>query len=423
MSHNFETCQHTGAALTTTTIRGMDREIGDVWGDEVHAAINDPSREYMVEQQALGFTLNDIELHEKLGTGTYGQVYSCTIKGKGMVIKLNEKHEISTKTRSHDGAIKMTFKLNKVKRLETTVEAFNYEIKNYERMMEPKSFIKYIGPFRVQGWIHWDSTSREANSRQYNRMREELQLIQAHPGYKHMHKLLHFDIIKNVPFILSERCDGTLDMLLWKNTVERIDDFKPRAGVPSKLWLMLAEQLNHAACFMQDRGFMNVDIKPSNIFYAYPNGEMCFMVSDYGMCSEAQYIPKPDAPFMRLLRGTYFYSAVHHSRNDPDERGRYFTMTSEQVMLFQVATTLIASIDISDTDLNTFLNYEYDLHHGSLSQVITHHTTSRAKLFKDLRQKIPLFQCLYEVAKEVPGSDHILADFEEFRGYLKLTAS
>ena len=46
------------------------------------------------------------------------------------------------------------------------------------------------------------------NYKEHNEFNEDLHLIMKHPGYKQMHKILHLEIVENIPLFFSAQCVG-----------------------------------------------------------------------------------------------------------------------------------------------------------------------------------------------------------------------
>ena len=434
----MDVCRPTGVHLTVDRLVSMEggeaREVESIWDADVQAALDEDGGPYFVEQKPLEFHLWDVELGKVLGRGSYGVTYTCIIKKRGMVIKFNPKHNVRIKRvhkadtesdqatknedddkNKEDKATKTVFAFNQLdpETLRDIYDEYREEFSNFERIMEPASFKKYTRD--QERWVTWDGVSQEANRRQYDELKRDLELFQAHPGYEHMHKLLHFDTKDNISFILSERCDDSLENLMEKHCDESIHEFKPAAdGSPSKLWLLLAEHLTYATLFMQERGLVNVDIKPSNILYVDRGGQKHFMISDYGMCSEADYIPEPGDPYELTVRGNNYY--------DPHEDVREL-MTSELISLFQVAVTLAGTIDVSRIISETvFLLNECLKHRGydvSFSSRLHLRGISAINQFRTLAESQGIFRHLFDIIKYVDRFDHIPGSFRLFQIHLK----
>ena len=159
---------------------------------------------------------------------------------------------------------------------------------------------------------------------------------------------------------------------------------------------------------------MNVDIKPSNILYVDRGGQKHFMISDYGMCSEADYIPKPTDPYKLTLRGNNYYN--------PHEDVREL-MTSELISLFQVAVTLAGTIDVSRINSETLFLHNECLRHREFDKSFssTLHMKGIAALyqFRKLVGMQGIFSHLFDIIKYVKSFDHIPSSFKLFKIHLK----
>lgn len=130
---------------------------------------------------------------------------------------------------------------------------------------------------------------------------------QAHPGFHHMHKVLHY--IESLPAIISELADGSLYDLQKRCTEEQNDWLRvqlnrtwlaSQAGgsaeegimEPPPMWGQIAEQTLLAVAYLEDHtGLAHVDLKPDNIFFHWAGagagandvGVRC-CIGDYGLC-------------------------------------------------------------------------------------------------------------------------------------------
>ena len=169
-----------------------------------------------------------------------------------------------------------------------------------------------------------------------------------------MHQLLHLEIIDHVPLLFSERCDGSLRTLVSQYRDEKIRELRPWNAlypqndyVPSKLWLIIAEQLVHGMNYMIERAFFNMDLKPSNVLHVLRGGRILCMLSDYGMCGSKSE-KESDGSFTGHFRGTPYYNPR------PSLAKR---MTCESLSIFNWACILLCIIDIGLKDGPAFLEF------------------------------------------------------------------
>ena len=132
---------------------------------------------------------------------------------------------------------------------------------------------------------------------------------QAHPGFHHMHKVLHY--IESLPAIISELADGSLYDLQKRCAAEQNDWLRVRLnrtwlasqaggsaeeGVmePPPMWARIAEQTLLAVAYLEEHaGLAHVDLKPDNIFFHWVSSSSSSMeeekgvrccIGDYGLC-------------------------------------------------------------------------------------------------------------------------------------------
>jgi len=324
-----ETCQGTGRAFTRITVHAGNQDIlsaeTDLWTDP---RIPDMLRQYsdnaLVEEAPIFLSLGDIHLGKKLGEGTYGKTYTCTLlqQTTNVVVKMPLAQELQ------DNSIAK----KAVPEMEKVVANYNQEFTNFERMMEPVLFTTYTR--QGEHWVTLKTDSVAENHQEYFALQQEMLKIQGHPGYKHMHRLLHFQIAEGtVPLIFSEPCDETLQGLLRQlylasSPFLRLKEYK--------LWWTIARQLTSAMEFMLvERHFVNVDIKPINVLYCAQDNR--FVLADYGMCLSSE---EPSSTFANQTDlGTHFYN--------PKTLGQL--QNAGDLAIFQFAACMLCIVDYSQT--------------------------------------------------------------------------
>ena len=92
-------------------------------------------------------------------------------------------------------------------------------------------------------------------------------------GYKHIHRLLHFGETP-IPYILSERCDGTLSNLAY------VEDCKFK-----EVGEVVGKQMLYALQYVHYMGLAHRDVKPTNIFYNRRGKNYVFYLADFGVAT------------------------------------------------------------------------------------------------------------------------------------------
>lgn len=107
--------------------------------------------------------------------------------------------------------------------------------------------------------------------------------FRAHPGYAHLHQILHFDA--RLPALVSARADGTVRDIMTR-TPERLD---------WDLWATIARHVGSALQFIEERApIVHLDIKPENVFF-HVSRHAHFCLGDYGICApKAQSLMEPE---------------------------------------------------------------------------------------------------------------------------------
>lgn len=192
----------------------------------------------------------EVRLLRRLGSGFFGAAYLCRVRETDLVVKVPL-------------AIENARRLNAFLPAEAPIieddsdfSHFERELLNAEHLLEPR--------FRQR---REDFSIEQAETR-FNIM----QRMRAHPGYKHIHRIVHGEVdAARVPYpmLFSEPCEGTLE-----------DRLQRRATWDYYRWRTLAVQLWLAFDYMRARGLYHLDLKADNIFFI---GER-YMVADFGFC-------------------------------------------------------------------------------------------------------------------------------------------
>ena len=354
----FQKVPKTGTAFSTTEVYHPQKEgerqvLGsyqDPWDEEAWRLLFD-DKALMVHTREEEFSVNDLNIYELVGKGTFGKAYTCVLKGKQLVVKIPKKASV----REYQAGMKHDYEGGIIggenyKRIEPwdpmvrdssstlkkSMENFTAEMEHYELMMEGEKFRSLRG-FK-QRWIRLIETSAEANRQQYERLREEALRLRQHPGFKHMHQLFHLQWFGEWPVLFSAPCESSLYNLLQKFQDENMLDLRPEEVngepfyQPSKLWIVIAKQMTLAMEFMKSVKFVHLDIKPENILYRHKSdGQIEFMMSDYGICGRTyRKWPGERSP------GTFIYRMPTWMMEEK---------TCWELAVFQWASTLISIID------------------------------------------------------------------------------
>jgi hypothetical protein len=317
----------------------------------------------LVDQSPVHLNPDDIRLIKRLGMGTYGQAWTCSLPGGDRyVVKFPREIHIKTTAGGEHTIGKRKYKkydMTKLKKFKSeyskrhgynmdALDEFKTEFGNFERLMEPHGYVADFaeGEHFAKGLVKTGLQPAE-NRGKYREYMEEMLRIKAIPGYAHMHPLYHIAALDggNLPLIFSMPCEGTLyGYCTWlRDQKEKLMRPK-RDGTPSDLWLRLALHLVLAMEFMEARGFVSVDIKCDNVFYktvldegGAPN--LHFMIADYGMCTEASFKPSEYKGKEEVLRGPLEYCPAQIYLPE---------ITSAAISKFQIACILEVSTDQKD---------------------------------------------------------------------------
>ena len=246
--------------------------------------------------------LSDLEISRELGSGGYGRAYSCRLAspryagafGGPLVIKLPIlliDAGLLTANRNTRRLVRRSLYTPQHRQQHAlAVREFKQEFLNYEKLMEPSSSLQRGGALVIG-----------ITNMQHAQMRHELARLEQHPGHAHLHRILHFDA--QIPAILSERCDGTLEELRASrpDLFEANYAFTTHKWTFSETWKQVGRELCDAVDYIKERGLVHIDTKVSNVFYSMnPAGQLLFQLGDYGLID-------PDTPTTTFFETTRYY--------------------------------------------------------------------------------------------------------------------
>ena len=371
--------------------------------------------EWSIVQEPEAFTLMDIKIGKKLGKGAYGEAWTCLVKGREFVIKLPHHVQlIGMVSKGEEEYRKIILGKNKLgRRLLECQGEFKQEVRNYERIVEPRA---YVALSKGKGYVNFSSLGPHAGREAYREYARDMAKKQAHPGFHHLHRLFHFDCKGNIPFILSERCDDSLGGMATRFFLRSGQtDLRPvllgdgQGWRASKLWRRIAKHLTSALDFMLTQECVNVDIKPFNVLYVVKDGELHFMIADYGMCENVSSRPCAQDldPLNGECRGTPAF-------NPPEEQQE--TMMSGEIAIYQVMTTLISVIDCERLPSSRAYMIANHLDRGGIVAKRLHDAGCRdVRLCETMVCGDPLFALLYEATRYEPECRPQYPLFEEWK--------
>ena len=258
-----------------------------------------PSPGNIIEQIPLAPLLPQLIMGAKLGGGGSGQVFQCYLMTsysgdtglKPLVVKLYTKLIASKLLRVEQGKPIMVVNPRNDKRFAPMTETcFKYfEIEN-AKLFKAASLSLFLEVLNFQSIYETDfqlakfrgaERVTDISDSDLLLMQDQLRKLKLHPGRKHIHQILHFD--KVIPAILSERCDGTLRTLRISKPAlfECIPELSPT-------WKKVGHELASAIQYIESRDMVHVDIKPSNVFFVWAEGQPIVKLGDFGLCRTKQ---------------------------------------------------------------------------------------------------------------------------------------
>jgi len=226
-----------------------------------------------------------VQVMSKINSGSWGAIYKCTFtppNGKALQCtaklarKLIENRQIRF---TRDGKIRIvinsrTGTIANYKDWKTNFKNFNKEFIMGEYVQDPPSLRK-LDEYRqrIHGGMQITQEITEAIKRT---IEEERVILQSHPGFHHLLRLIHF--IPEIPCIIAEECSGDSLDLFANGTLSH----EPLSHTYIT-HVILAMLYLYQVC-----GIANTDLKFENVLYKrQTGGKYTFIVCDYGGCKYA----------------------------------------------------------------------------------------------------------------------------------------
>ena len=151
---------------------------------------------------------------------------------------------------------------------------FEHELLITRHLLEPDSYTAW-----------YDKGSDQASMVPYSKLEnfhKDLLTLQEHPGYKHIHKMIHMEpasLNRSYPMLFSEQCDKSLSGEHY---------FTSTLSLP---WLDAVSQLLDGFEYMMSREVLHGDIKSDNVLCTFqPNrGLYHYVYTDFGLFQREQY--------------------------------------------------------------------------------------------------------------------------------------
>ena len=230
-------------------------------------------------------TLAGLRIVDRIGEGGFGYAYKCRYKGRKYVCKLPSKlvdaKILVVEASSKRVTIKRKLTGGDCTMIKDSQKEFQTEFKNAELILDPPS-LKQDNSDLAAGHAEAHITIEYMNA-----LKRESRSMKMHPGYAHLHKVLHY--IPGIPCIFSEACTGNLVGLMDRHpALFKINRASYVYSSLPDIWLDVAYQMGQAMLFLQGRcGLSHDDIKHDNIFYKQLDATSYhFYLGDYGMCSK-----------------------------------------------------------------------------------------------------------------------------------------
>ena len=440
------------------------------------------------------------QLERRLGEGSYGTAFLCSVRhqGRGIVIKLPNEL-LRDDVRTEENLFPLTIQNALLPRAETpeyresmrlSVYEMRHECHIAELVLEPP----YLRAIRLRMFCEETVRDRQREARpdqlslaattmldgllsnakqyqgtmvhivgsrlkqmtpaRYHRACMTLCLHRTHPGFYHIHSVLHMD--PTIPALISQRANGSLGDLLARAfrgdqepDLQALFTFRRQRNgthwMPPPMWLMIATQLSSAMQFLHEcTPISHLDLKPGNILYICPTGQetragIRCLISDFGMCARhSERIPRkesyPEAMLVRLMGSVPFVP--------PTEKAYplWFTggATAKHLSCYQFMATLVDLLLIphaTEQDPSRFAQIEQlrkepngfvtnslhahiaNLYHGYFPGI--YHDLNRRWVSEHDPSAAPFYHLFRGVYEHVGDPELMLRDFAAFTGSIR----
>lgn len=290
-----------------------------------------------------------------LGSGGFGVVYKATLHlpdGAHVqcVAKFNKtllEEKFITMQAREEGSLYKCVLNDKLyqEHSDTFRQSLQSTVQEYENA------VSVLNPYRNDSSLFDNSQTpktyalKKISHVAFGKLARKIQLNETHPGFIHMHKILHFE--PTVACLLSEFCDGTLldQIFMNVNTFRgpnhqvRMEHVPPsmisfRLDHPAFMrnFLELSTQMASAIAYLRDVVHIShIDIKPENIMYI-SSASTLWKLSDFGLMKPFSSDTSPG-----LFHGTTMYMP-------PNLRTQFPKFSGMNVMVYQYACVLLETL-------------------------------------------------------------------------------
>jgi len=293
------------------------------------------SPEAMIEQEAIvrEDLIEGLEIETRLGAGGYGTAYKAVLKHgqrapKPLVVKIanamlqhgiiREVFDVDTKK------TKLRYNATIAKKCFDQIHKAREDLKKeYEyalQILAPRYYqLRYADEF-------YRVTPRSAQD--FIAIQEEAKILRRHPGYNHLHKILHFNF--ELACVLSETCINSLINFMYGMTARyatrkrKAEDGLPDDQRCACVWYVkLNRDIGLAIQYLLSIArISHMDIKPDNIFYKQghnsrdptDDANFVWVLADYGLCDK---ISRDNMLKHRPAPGTRSYFPRHFAERKP----------------------------------------------------------------------------------------------------------
>ena len=259
-----------------------------------------PEDGYIEQKEVLSEDLRErLFFKQQLGHGSFGTAYRAHLKdeighfGRDLVVKIPNIY-FQTRMVSFvypDFSLPSLMEWNYVPRLHygALKEGRGNLKEEYENaLLILAPYYHTNDPVRNKLDRHYNL--KRMSGSEFNELKREALAIRSHPGYVHIHKIIHFD--SEIGFIFSEQCDGDLHSINWavasKGSHELIFPGMNTEQFNDKV---LMDMTNAVDYLLNVVHVAQLDFKPGNILYKVTKSfnsahviKIDFVVSDFGIC-------------------------------------------------------------------------------------------------------------------------------------------